>query len=57
MKNLKVLIEVVEVTDVAGRKAVQKKINNWLSTELISKYEIHTTDSHIVFNICLKKAS
>lgn len=34
---------------------MQKKINQWITTGLLRKYEIHTTSTHVVFNICLTK--
>jgi len=35
--------------------AVQRKLNQWKTTELLKKYEIHTTSTHIVFNVCIEK--
>ena len=35
--------------------AVQRKLNQWSTTGLLKKYDIHTTSTHIVFNICIKK--
>lgn len=34
---------------------MQQKINQWLTTKLLVKYDIHTTSTHVIFNICRKK--
>ena len=35
--------------------AVQQKINQWMTIGMLKKYSVHTTATHIVFNICRKK--
>jgi hypothetical protein len=55
MKNRKVLIETILASDQVGLTAMQKKLNQWMTVGLLVKYEMHTTATHIVFNICVKK--
>ena len=55
MKNHKVLIETILASDQVGLTAMQKKLNQWITVELLVKYEMHTTATHIIFNICVKK--
>ena len=35
--------------------AVQQKINQWMTVGLLEKYEVHTTATHIFYNVCIKK--
>ncbi len=45
-----------EVVPVADLKKVQQKINTWLTTGHIKKYEIHVLDKeHVLFNLCIVK--
>lgn len=53
--DYKVSIVSVEATDTAAITKVQTKINTWATTGLLKKYEMHTTATHIVFNILLNK--
>jgi len=55
MKNHKVLIETILASDQVGLTAMQKKLNQWITDELLVKYEMHTTATHVIFNICRKK--
>jgi hypothetical protein len=55
MKNHKVLIESILAQDNKALTDMQKKLNQWMTTELLVKYEMHTTSTHVIFNICLKK--
>ena len=55
--NYRVLIETVVSTDNKSLTDIQKKINQWITTGLLVKYEIHTAGNNVVFNICLKKSS
>lgn len=55
MKNRKVLIESISGDDQKALTDMQKKLNQWMTTELLVKYEMHTTSTHVIFNICLKK--
>jgi hypothetical protein len=54
---MKVQIFTVLASDQTAITAVQQKINQWLTTRLLAKYEIHTTGTHVVFNIALKKGA
>jgi len=55
MKNTRVQIFSVPCNEAEAITAVQKKINQWLTTGLLIKYEMHTTATHIVFNVALRK--
>lgn len=55
--NYKVEIISVECADAKGIKDVQQKINVWITTGILVKYEMLTTATHIVFNICKLKDS
>lgn len=52
---MKVKIFSVLADDNASITGVQTKINQWITTGLLKKYEMHTTATHIIFNVCLKK--
>jgi hypothetical protein len=52
---MKVKIFSVKAEDNSSLTSVQTKINQWITTGLLKKYEIHTTGTHVIFNICLKK--
>lgn len=54
-KDTKVVIEIVEQSDIDAVKDIQKKINQWITIGKLVKYEMHTTSESIVFNICLNK--
>lgn len=56
-QNMKysVVIESVDCTDAQAITKVQAKINQWNTIGILVKYEMHTTASHIVFNICKLK--
>ena len=54
---MKVQIITCLASDQTAITAVQQKINQWLTTKLLAKYEMHSTATHIVFNICLKKGA
>jgi hypothetical protein len=51
----KVVIESILASDAKDLTKMQAKINTWITTGLLIKYEIHTTATHVVFNICMKK--
>lgn len=55
MKNCKVEIVSVPCEDNKALTQMQAKINQWITTGLLAKYELHTTATHVVFNICLYK--
>jgi hypothetical protein len=45
-----------EVVPVAEHKDMQKKINNWLTTGHIKKFEVHVLPTgDLLFNICVVK--
>jgi hypothetical protein len=51
----KVKIVSIKADEQDAITAIQTKLNQWNTTGLLRKYEMHTTATHIVFNICLKK--
>jgi hypothetical protein len=53
--NYRVDIVSIEANDTKGITDIQSKINQWITKGELAKYEIHTTASHIIFNICRKK--
>lgn len=55
MKNLKVIIESIASSDETALKGMQKKINQWMTTGLLVKYELHTCGDNVIFNICVRK--
>ncbi len=55
MKNYKIEIISVKADDAAALKEVQKKINQWISTGILKKYEIRTTSDSVIFNILKNK--
>lgn len=55
MSKYRVLIETVDASNTKGVKDLQKKINTWMSTGLLKKYEVLTASNVVVFNICLLK--
>lgn len=52
---MKIKIFSVKAEDNSSLTAVQTKINQWITTGLLKKYEMHTTATHVIFNVCLKK--
>jgi hypothetical protein len=48
----KVLIEACSVEELP---AMQKKINQWITTGLLRKYQMYPLGDKVIFNICLKK--
>ena len=57
MSKYQVVIESIPCTDSKEITKIQAKINQWKTTGLLVKYELHTTATHIVFNICKRKES
>lgn len=55
MNNFKVKLISVLASDQEALAAVQKKINVWMTTKMLGKYEMHTANEHVIFNICLRK--
>lgn len=49
----KIQFEIVPVADI---KKMQQKINTWLTTGHIKKFEIHVLDKeYVLFNLCVVK--
>ena len=48
----RVIIEAIPVSELP---AMQKKINQWITTGILRKYQISIIGDQILFNICLKK--
>jgi len=57
MDEYRVDFEVILATDAKAITLMQSKINQWITKGELKKYEIHTTATHIVFNICRKKSA
>ena len=53
--NYKVLIEPISATDTAKLREMQKKLNQWITTGLLVKYEMHVSGAIIIFNVALLK--
>ena len=53
--NYRVDIITVPGDNQAELTKVQTKINQWLTAGTLKKYEMHTTATHIIFNIARKK--
>jgi hypothetical protein len=34
---------------------MQVRLNQWLTKGILKKYQVHTTATHIIFNVCRKK--
>lgn len=55
MTDCKVLLEVVSQKDVIN---IQKKLNQWITTGLLLKFDITPlADGNILFRICMKKGA
>jgi len=55
MKEFSVKIISVPCDDQEAITAVQQKINQWITIGKLKKYEMHTTATHIIFNIVINK--
>lgn len=53
--DTKVVIDAIPAKDAGALMKVQTKINQWITTGILVKYEIHTTSDMVIFNICRKK--
>ena len=51
----KILIESILASDNVALTKFQAKLNTWITTRLLVKYELHTTATHVVFNVCMLK--
>jgi hypothetical protein len=54
-KETKIVMELIEQSDIVALSAIQKKINQWITIGKLVKYDVHTTNESIMFNICLHK--
>ncbi len=52
---MKIKLISIASDDAKGLTGVQQKINQWMTTGILKQYEIHTTGTHVIFNICLTK--
>jgi len=52
MKKYRIDLVSIEAADQKKITAMQQKINQWMTTGVLKKFQIHTTASHVVFNIC-----
>ena len=57
MKAYKIYIESILASDQKSLTKMQAKINQWITTGLLKKYEIHTTSEFVVFNLCLNSSA
>ena len=55
MKEYKVLIESILASDQEALTKMQAKLNTWMTTGLLKKYDIHTAGEYVIFNILKKK--
>ena len=42
-------------SDSAELTKMQTKLNQWLTAGTLKKYQVHTTSTHVIFNVCRKK--
>lgn len=52
---MKIQIFSIPADDVEELASMQKKLNTWITTGLLKKYQVHTTSTHVIFNVCLTK--
>jgi hypothetical protein len=45
----------INASDKTALMQMQTKLNQWLTAKTLIKYEIHTTNDCIIFNVCRKK--
>jgi hypothetical protein len=55
MEKYRVNMEVVSTKEEVA--AIQKKINQWITTKLLVKYKTTPMGNSVLFEICLKKES
>jgi hypothetical protein len=55
MKNSKVYIVTVKGDDQESLTAVQRKLNQWITTEIYIKHEMIPVGNNLIFNITIKK--
>jgi hypothetical protein len=53
MKNMRCILEVVAASDLKG---IQQKLNTWMTTDLLVKFDVTPlADGSMLFRILLKK--
>jgi hypothetical protein len=52
---MKIQLFSISADDAQELALMQKKLNTWITTGLLKKYQVHTTATHVIFNICLTK--
>lgn len=55
MKKSKVYIITVKGDDQDSLTAIQRKINQWMTTEIYIKHEIIPVGNNVIFSITIKK--
>jgi hypothetical protein len=55
MTDKKILMECIDITDVNALKGMQKKINQWMTTGHLVKFETVPTNNMMLFKIILNK--
>jgi hypothetical protein len=53
--DYKVYIDSIPASDKQALTQMQVRINQWITTGILKKYEIHTTGEYVVFNILKNK--
>ena len=53
--DYKVVIDSIKADDASGLTKQQTKINQWITTGILKKYEIHTAGEYVIFNILRNK--
>lgn len=54
-RNVRVDLFSVALDDDKALTAMQTKLNQWLTAGTLLKYQIHTTSTHALFNVCRSK--
>lgn len=55
-KNVRIDFIKVDSDNQAELVKTQQKINQWITTGVLVKYEIHTQEGYILFNVCRMKS-
>jgi hypothetical protein len=45
----------ISASDSKGLMQMQTKLNQWITSKSLVKYDVHTTSEYIIFNVCRKK--
>jgi hypothetical protein len=54
-RNIRVDLFSVDLADAKALTAMQTKLNQWLTAGTLIKYNVHTTSTHALFNVCRRK--